>query len=126
MLDGVRGGWKGQDKGSVSEGCSRPCGEIRASQELFFSLVPSPWDGFPADTLGVGCGATDESWTCPLVGVALLVYVRVGTLRLSCAGPQAKGCHPLWLQPWLGQEKSATDAGSKSSISLTLRFKQVL
>lgn len=93
---------------------------------LSFSLGSQPMElGFPLDTLGLGFRATDESWTCPLVGVALLIYDRVGTLRLGSAGPQAKGFRHPQLELWLGQKEPATDAGSKDQ-HLTLRFKQVL
>lgn len=44
-----------------------------------FQGFPAHGTGFPLDTLGPGVRAADESWTWPLVGMALLIYVRVGT-----------------------------------------------
>ena len=47
------------------------------------------------------------------------------TPGLGSAEPQAKGFHHLQLEPWLRQEESATDAGSKDQHH-ALSFKQVL
>lgn len=65
--------------------------QAKNSSSLFFPLGSQP--------RGLGFRATDASWTCPLVGVALLIYDRLGTPRLGSAGPQAKSFHHLQLEP---------------------------
>lgn len=46
--------------------------------------------GLPLDTLALGFKATDESWTCPLVDMALLIYIRLGTLLVDSETCSAK------------------------------------
>lgn len=79
--------------------------------------------GLALDTLALGFRATVESWTCPLVDMALLIYVRLGTPLVdseTCSAKlQAKGCHHLQLDTWLGQEESSDQLmlGPKTNIS---------